>query len=66
MKKIHECENRNSADMDLAAGLTGEALGEIYAYKDDIWSEDLRQLGFYLGYCSETFRKDFRRIFAAV
>ena len=49
LKKIHECENRNSADMDLAAGLTGEALGEIYAYKDDIWSEDLRQLGFYLG-----------------
>ena len=33
----------------MAAGLTGEALGEIYAYKDDIWSEDLRQLGFYLG-----------------
>ncbi len=33
----------------MAAGLTGEALGEIYAYKDDIWSEDLRQLGLYLG-----------------
>lgn len=49
LRKIHECENRNSDNLDLAAGLTGEVLGEIYAYRDDIWSEDLRELGFFLG-----------------
>lgn len=49
LKKLHECENRNSQDMDLAAGLTGRVLGELYCYRDDIWSQDLRELGFYLG-----------------
>lgn len=49
LKKLHACEEQNSADLDLAAGLTGEVLSEIYAYREDIWSEDLRQLGFYIG-----------------
>lgn len=49
LKKLHECENRNSQDMDLAAGLTGRVLGELYCYREDIWSDELRELGFYLG-----------------
>ena len=31
------------------AGLTGRFLGEMFARRDDIWQEDLRSLGFYLG-----------------
>ncbi|MDD3278548.1 MAG: DUF5685 family protein [Lachnospiraceae bacterium] len=49
LKKIHACEQENSKDLDLAAGLTGELLGELYVYKEDIWSEDLRALGFFIG-----------------
>lgn len=49
LRKIHKCEQENSGDLDLAAGLTGEALGELYVYKEDIWSDELRELGFYLG-----------------
>ncbi|QOV19099.1 hypothetical protein INP51_14255 [Blautia liquoris] len=49
LKKIHECEKDNSQDLDLASGLTGEVLGELYVTGDDIWSEDLRELGFYIG-----------------
>lgn len=49
MKKIHECEKENSRDLDLASGLTSEVLGELYVTQDDIWSDDLRELGFYVG-----------------
>lgn len=49
LKKMHACENDKSKDLDLAAGLTGELLGELYVYKEDIWSEDLRALGFFIG-----------------
>jgi len=38
-----------SADIDYVAGLTGNFLGELYVWKDDIWQDDLRQIGFYLG-----------------
>ena len=31
------------------AGLTGHFLGEIFVWKKDVWQEDLRQMGFYLG-----------------
>ena len=31
------------------AGLTGHFLGEIFVWKEDVWQEDLRQMGFYLG-----------------
>ncbi|MCD7832760.1 MAG: DUF5685 family protein [Lachnospiraceae bacterium] len=37
------------ADIDYVAGLTGNFLGELYVWKDDIWQDDLRQIGFYLG-----------------
>ena len=33
----------------MAAGLTGEMLGEIFAWRNDEWSSDLRRMGFYLG-----------------
>lgn len=38
-----------SDDIDYVAGLTGNFLGELYVWKDDIWQGDLRQIGFYLG-----------------
>ena len=33
----------------MLAGLTGEMLGEIFAWKEDIWADELRCLGFYMG-----------------
>lgn len=49
MKCLGECERKNSQNLDLGAGLTGELFGEILVYEEDIWSPILRRLGFYLG-----------------
>ena len=50
LKKLHEVEREGSDDLDLAAGLSGEFLREIFIYdKNDIWSRDLGEMGFYLG-----------------
>ena len=49
MQKLRQCEAGRSTDLDLAAGLTGEMLGEIFVYREDVWESRLRNLGFYLG-----------------
>ena len=49
LKRLHEAEKQNSGDLDLAAGLTGQMMAEIFAYKKDLWQKDLRRLGFFLG-----------------
>lgn len=49
IRKLQECEKRKDDDPDLAAGLTGEMLGEVFVYKEDEWSGHLRRMGFYLG-----------------
>lgn len=49
LDRLHQCESERSANLDLAAGLTGEMLGEIFVYQEDIWAEDLRRIGFFLG-----------------
>ena len=35
--------------IDELSALTGKFLGEIFVWKEDVWQEDLRQMGFYLG-----------------
>ncbi len=49
LKKLHQCESTESPDLDLAAGLTGEMLAEIFVYREDCWSPHLRRMGFFLG-----------------
>lgn len=49
MEQLEEAEKQNETNMDVLAGLGGTMLGEIFAWKDDIWSEELRCLGFYMG-----------------
>lgn len=46
---LHEIEARDDQNLDAAANLTGEMLGELYVMKDDVYARDLRELGFYLG-----------------
>lgn len=47
--QLHQCESSGAADLDLAAGLTGKMLAEIFVCSEDIWSEELRHMGFFLG-----------------
>ena len=49
MSRLAECERQQNHDLDTAAGYTGEMLGEIFAWRNDEWSSDLRRMGFYLG-----------------
>ncbi len=49
MEKLAEYETGNETNIDLVAGLTGEMLGEIFAWKMDEWYNELKTLGFYMG-----------------
>lgn len=50
LRKLELAEKTKERNVDAVAGLTGEMLGEIFAWKeDDIWAEELRCLGFYMG-----------------
>ncbi len=49
IEKLHVCEKKRETNLDVAAGLTGEMLAELFCWKDDEWQKDLRSMGFYLG-----------------
>lgn len=49
LSRLEEYETNNETNIDLVAGLTGEMLGELFAWKEDEWYEELKTLGFYMG-----------------
>lgn len=49
IRLLSEAEQQNQKDIDYVSGLTGCFLAEIFVWKDDIWQEELRNMGFYLG-----------------
>ncbi len=46
---LDEYEKNKESNIDLVAGLTGQMLGEIFAWKQDEWYSELKTLGFYMG-----------------
>ena len=49
MKSLVEYERAGETNVDLPAGLTGEMLGELFAWKKDEWYDELKTLGYYMG-----------------
>lgn len=49
LSKLEEAEHCKEENLSLVANFSGMMLSEIFAYKDDIWAEDLRKIGFYIG-----------------
>lgn len=49
LKELKNCEATNSQDVDLAAGLTGKLMAEIFSPEEDSFREILGRLGFQLG-----------------
>ncbi len=49
LRSLRDCERKASGDLDYVAGLTGEMLGEIFVWKEDVWAPRLRRMGFFLG-----------------
>lgn len=49
MEQLEKAEKQDTANIDVMAGINGAMLGEIFAWKDDMWAEELRCMGFYMG-----------------
>lgn len=49
IKALKECEHSGSCDIDLASGLTGRLMAEIFAPRDDSFREVLGRIGFQMG-----------------
>lgn len=49
LRELHQTEESRAGSIDLAAGQTGRMLGEIYVYREDFWSGDMRRLGDAIG-----------------
>ena len=49
VRELTACEESGSSNLDLASGLTGKMLGEIFVLNEDEWAPALRRVGFYLG-----------------
>ena len=46
---LQQCEERNEDNIDVVARYFGKLMGELFAYKEDVWEDRLRKMGFYLG-----------------
>ncbi len=49
MEQTEALERQKESNLDLVSGLSGEMLGEIFCWKEDVWKEELKTLGFYMG-----------------
>ena len=49
IEKLQLCEEKREANLDVAAGYTGEMLAELFCWREDEWQKELRGLGFFLG-----------------
>ncbi len=49
LKELHRAEEAGDPNIDLASGLTGSLFREIFVPREDDWSRELGQVGFYLG-----------------
>ena len=49
VEELHKCEKQKVDNIDLVAGFTGTMLGELFDWKQDEWSSELKTLGFYMG-----------------
>ena len=65
--ELAELERENCANPDLPAACFGRLMGELLVYREDLWSETLRQMGMALGryiYLADAavdYRRDLRR-----
>lgn len=49
IRLLREAEQQNCKDIDYVAGLTGRFLAEVFVWHEDIWQDELRRMGFFLG-----------------
>lgn len=46
---LSECEKRQENNIDMVARCFGDLMATVFVYREDVWEETLRKIGFYLG-----------------
>lgn len=49
LSQLHDLEDRGETNIDKAASCFGKVCAQMFAMKDDEWSDTLKNMGFYLG-----------------
>jgi len=49
LRRLQNLEKNNETNIDKVAGCFGDLMGELLVYKKELWEDDLRRTGFYLG-----------------
>jgi hypothetical protein len=49
LNRLAECEKNNEMNLDTVARCFGELMSALFTYKEDMWEDGLRRMGFYLG-----------------
>lgn len=49
LKQLSRLEKKGICDLDRTAGYMGKIMGELFVYREDIWEEKLRRMGFFFG-----------------
>ena len=49
LKELSEMEKAGEQDIDKMSGCFGRIMEEIFAWKQDVWENSLRRMGFFLG-----------------
>ena len=49
LQELSDCEKENSQEIDRSAGCFGRLMADLFVYKEDMWEQTLRRMGFFLG-----------------
>lgn len=49
LSELSACEKNGCTDIDRTAGCFGRLMSELLVYREDMWEERLRKMGFFLG-----------------
>lgn len=49
LRKLEQLEQKKEDNLDVISDCFGEIMGELFVYKEDMWQENLRKFGFFLG-----------------
>lgn len=49
LNRLQECEKKNETDLDNVSRCFGDLMSELLTYRQDVWEDKLRKIGFYLG-----------------
>ncbi len=49
LERLQECEIAKESEIDRVSGCFGDLMSELFVYRIDMWENQLRKIGFYLG-----------------